>query len=123
MSSQDRERGAAAVEFALVLPVLILLLLGIVDYGRLFNAQQTLTYAARSGARVMVLQNSTSAAITAAQNTASDLGSIPSSSFAVSPSTCTAGTQVTFTVNYTFTGTGFFGSFPLQGKGVMLCGG
>jgi hypothetical protein len=30
---------------------------------------------------------------------------------------------ITFTVSYTFTGTGFFGSMPLQGTGVMLCGG
>lgn len=123
MSAQHRERGAAAVEFALVLPALLLLVLGIIDFGRIFSAQQTLTYAARSGARVMVLQNSQSAAITAAQNTASPLGVLPSSSFSVSPTTCTSGTQVTFTVNYTFKGTGFFGTFPLQGKGVMLCGG
>ena len=107
MRPTERERGAAAVEFALVLPVLVLLVLGIIDSGRLFNAQQTLTYAARSGA----------------QNTSSTLGTIPTSSFTVSPSTCSTGTQVTFTVNYTFKGTGFFGSFPLQGKGVMLCGG
>jgi hypothetical protein len=30
---------------------------------------------------------------------------------------------ITFTVNYTFIGTGFFGKFALQGKGAMLCGG
>jgi Flp pilus assembly protein TadG len=123
MDRNDRERGAAAVEMALVLPVLVLLVLGIIDFGRVFNAQQTLTYAARSGARVMVLQNSSSAAITAAQNASSTLGALPSSSFTVSPSTCSTGTQVTFTVSYTFKGTGFFGSMPLQGKGVMLCGG
>ncbi|MDP9884815.1 Flp pilus assembly protein TadG [Sinomonas atrocyanea] len=123
MRAQHPERGAAAVEFALVLPALLLLVLGIIDFGRIFSAQQTLTYAARAGARVMVLQNSQTAAVTAAQNAASPLGQLPSSSFAVSPSTCTSGTQVAFTVNYTFSGTGFFGTFPLQGKGVMLCGG
>lgn len=123
MSAQHRERGAAALEFALVLPVLLLLVMGIIDFGRVFNAQQTLTYAARAGARVMVLQNSTTAAITAAQNASSTLGSIPSSAFSVSPTTCTSGTQVTFTVNYTMKGTGFFGNFSLTGTGVMLCGG
>lgn len=123
MRTKDRERGAAAVEFALVLPVLIALLLGIIDFGGAFSAQQTLTYAARAGARVMVLQNSTSAATSAAQNAASPLGTLPASAFAVSPSACSPGTQVTFTVNYTFTGTGFFPSMPLQGTGVMLCGG
>ncbi|MCH6469348.1 TadE/TadG family type IV pilus assembly protein [Sinomonas terrae] len=123
MQAQHRERGAAAVEFALVLPALLLLVLGVLDFGRIFSAQQTLTYAARAGARVMVLQNSQTAAVTAAQNAASPLAQLPSSSFSVSPTTCTAGAQVTFTVNYTYKGTGFFGTFPLQGKGVMLCGG
>ncbi|WP_136612339.1 TadE/TadG family type IV pilus assembly protein [Sinomonas albida] len=123
MTAQHRERGAAAVEFALVLPVLVVLVMGIIDFGRVFNAQQTLTFAARAGARVMVLQNSQSAAVTAAQNASATLGSLPSSAFSVSPTTCTAGTQVTFTVNYTMKGTGFFGNFPLTGTGVMLCGG
>src|SRR5579859_3625853 len=86
MPPQHRERGAAAVEFALVLPVLLVLVMGIIDFGRVFSAQQTLTYAARSGARVMVLQNSTTAAITAAQNAASPLGQIATSAFSVSPS-------------------------------------
>lgn len=123
MSPQHRERGAAAVEFALILPVLLALVLGIIDFGRVFNAQQTLTYAARAGARVMVLQNNPTAAITAAQTAASPLGQIASSAFSVSPSTCSTGTQVTFTVNYTVPTTGFFGSFPISAKGVMLCGG
>lgn len=132
MHTSDNERGAVAVEFALVLPALLLLVLGIIDFGRVFDAQQTLTFAARSGARVMVLQNSTSSAIAAAQNASSTLGALPPSAFSVSPSACPAAGQtpvdttpptVTFTVNYTFSGTGFFGSIPLQGKGVMLCGG
>jgi Flp pilus assembly protein TadG len=45
------ERGAAAVEFALVLPVLLLVIFGIIDFGRMLNAQITLTEAAREGAR------------------------------------------------------------------------
>jgi hypothetical protein len=45
------DEGAAAVEFALLLPILLLLVFGIVDFGRLLNAQITLTEAAREGAR------------------------------------------------------------------------
>ena len=52
---RDRERGATAVEFALLLPVLLLLLFGIVDFGRALNAQITLTQAAREGARLAAL--------------------------------------------------------------------
>jgi hypothetical protein len=50
-----RDRGAAAVEFALLLPLLLLLLFGIIDFGRALNAQITLTQAAREGARLEAL--------------------------------------------------------------------
>lgn len=46
-----RDRGAAAVEMALVLPLLMLVICGIIDFGRMFNAQITLTQASREGAR------------------------------------------------------------------------
>jgi Flp pilus assembly protein TadG len=46
-----RRRGAALVEFALVLPVLLLTLLGILELGRVLQVQQVLTNAAREGAR------------------------------------------------------------------------
>jgi Flp pilus assembly protein TadG len=48
----DADHGAAAVELALVLPILILLIGGIIDFGLAFNAQISLTHAAREGARV-----------------------------------------------------------------------
>jgi len=50
-----RDRGAAAVEFALLLPMLLLLVFGIIDFGRALNAQITLTQAAREGARLEAL--------------------------------------------------------------------
>jgi Flp pilus assembly protein TadG len=50
-----RDRGSVAVEFALVLPVLLLILFGIVDFGRALNAQIELTGAAREGARLAAL--------------------------------------------------------------------
>jgi Flp pilus assembly protein TadG len=48
----DSERGAAAVEFALVLPLLLMLVFGMIDYGRAYNEQITLTQLAREGARL-----------------------------------------------------------------------
>lgn len=56
--SDASDRGAAAVEFALVLPVLLLMLFGIIDFGRLYNAQITLTQASREGARLAALGTS-----------------------------------------------------------------
>jgi hypothetical protein len=46
-----RDRGAAAVEFALVVPVLLIVVFGIIDFGRMLNAQLQVTEAAREGAR------------------------------------------------------------------------
>jgi Flp pilus assembly protein TadG len=51
----NRESGAAAVELALVLPMLLMLIFGIVDFGRAYNAKISLTQAAREGARAWSL--------------------------------------------------------------------
>ena len=48
-------KGQAVVEFALVVPLFITLLLGIVDIGFLYNHQLVLTNAAREGARLATL--------------------------------------------------------------------
>ncbi|NOZ40505.1 MAG: pilus assembly protein [Planctomycetes bacterium] len=52
-------RGAATVEFAIVAPVFILFVLGIVEYGRAMMVQQLLTNATREGARRAVVQGVT----------------------------------------------------------------
>jgi Flp pilus assembly protein TadG len=49
-TSRNR-RGAAAIEFAMVLPVLIALLFGIIEYGWIFFQQSNILAAAREGAR------------------------------------------------------------------------
>jgi hypothetical protein len=46
-----RDRGAAAVEAALTIPLLLLLVFGIIDFGRMLNAQISVAAAAREGAR------------------------------------------------------------------------
>jgi Flp pilus assembly protein TadG len=54
---REDSRGQALVEFALVVPILMLLLLGIVDFARAWNVYEVLTDAAREGARVIVVDN------------------------------------------------------------------
>ncbi|WP_139981994.1 TadE/TadG family type IV pilus assembly protein [Nocardioides litoris] len=48
---RDRDRGAAALEFALVVPFLLLLLLGIISYGMMLSFRQSMSQAATEGAR------------------------------------------------------------------------
>jgi Flp pilus assembly protein TadG len=67
---RHRERGAAAVEMALILPLLILLVGGIVDLGRLFWVEVQITNAAREGARAGVVQGDVVARANAAGSTA-----------------------------------------------------
>lgn len=45
------DRGATLVEFALLVPVLVMLLFGLVEFGVAYDRQQALTGAAREGAR------------------------------------------------------------------------
>ena len=45
------QRGAAAVEFALVMPLLLLLVFGIIDFGLMINEKTVVANAAREGAR------------------------------------------------------------------------
>lgn len=54
-SGRSRERGAALVELALSLPLLLVLIAGIVDFALLFQRYEVLANAVREGARVAVL--------------------------------------------------------------------
>lgn len=62
MTGPDRSgqrRGVAAVEMAIVLPILLLALVGIIEFGRAVMVQQIITNAAREGARRGVSSQST----------------------------------------------------------------
>lgn len=117
------EDGSVAVEMALVLPVLVLLLGGIVDFGFAFNAQISLTQAAREGVRVEAIERD-SAAATAAAEAAFVAPAVSSGSASVT-SACPAsgGGQARLTISATYTG--FFLPFnpALEGQAVMRCGG
>src|SRR5439155_4823448 len=51
------ERGAAIIETALTLPLLLLVAVGIFELGRAYQTWEVLTNAAREGARVAILPN------------------------------------------------------------------
>ncbi|SDP37601.1 TadE-like protein [Arthrobacter sp. ok909] len=125
------ERGAVAVEFALLAPVLILLLFGITEFGRAYNVQISLSNAAREGARVMAISNDPAAARSAVRGALGTLLPVLSddkivftASTPAGAKTCSAGAQMSVTVAYTLsTLTGIAGPFSMQGQGAMLCGG
>ena len=51
----SKQRGSELLEYALVLPVLMVLVLGIMDFGLIFFSYETLESAVREGARVGVI--------------------------------------------------------------------
>ena len=117
------ERGAALVEAALILPLLLLLVFGIVAFGRGYNAKVSATHAAREGVRVLAITADPVAAEDAARNAAP---SLDPADLTVTTTDCNPGepTSVTVTYEYTY-------SLPLLGgrtitmeeTGVMRCGG
>jgi hypothetical protein len=61
MPRPGEDQGSAAVEFVLVLPVLLLILFSIVDFGRLLNAKMVLSQAAHEGARAAAITDDSTA--------------------------------------------------------------
>ncbi len=113
-------RGQALVEFALIIPLLVLILMGAFDLGRGIYAYNVVASAAREGARYGILDPNNTAAIqsTAKANTAA----LDQSQITVSKqcSPCTAGNPITVTVRYTFQPvTAFFATFTVTGKSTM----
>lgn len=134
--SKASEHGAVAVEFALLLPILIMLLLGIMEFGRAYNVQMSLTNAARESVRSMAISDNAfpvadkKAAALAAANKAVTFGAtLTATNLEFNPTSCAVAPgatppQITVTVRYTLsTMTGIAGPFTMTGKGTMLCGG
>ena len=128
--ARDRERGTSAVEFALVVPVLLLLVFGIAEFGRAYNTQSVLSGAAREGVRSMALHNSPANAKSATKAAAPSL-SLTDAQITVSPANCAVTglnppVQASVMVSYSMPMlTKLFRTTPiaLTGKGVMLCNG
>lgn len=75
------ERGAAAVEFALIVPVLVMIVFGIVDFGFAINRDTLVNNAAREGARVGALdpdQTAITTAVRQALSSVEPVGTTPS---------------------------------------------
>jgi Flp pilus assembly protein TadG len=119
------DRGAVAVEFALVFPLLILVLFGVIEYGAVYNAQLVITGAAREAAREMAVTGNSGGAVSAAVNAAPGLMPALSGADVAISGACSPGSDVTVTISYDkpFI-TGLFGAtVDLTGVATRRCGG
>ena len=73
---RQRQRGQSIVETALVLPIIVLLLTGAVDFGRVFYHNMVLASAVREGARIASDRTASTTAITSAVTAAAPSGVI-----------------------------------------------
>ena len=128
------ERGSELIEFALVAPILILLLAGIFDFGMMFRSLEVVTNAVREGARVGVLpgyQDPDVQARVDAYLAASGLTGPRTTTVLALPVATPAGTFTarSVLVNYTYQFVvlgpigsrfgGTFGTIPLKARAVM----
>lgn len=77
------DRGAALLEVALTLPLVLLVSISIFEFGRAYQVMQVLTNAAREGARVAILPGQDPAAVQARVNTYVTLAQLPANSVSV----------------------------------------
>lgn len=103
------ERGAALLETAIVLPLLLFVAVGIIEFGRAYQTWQVLTNAAREGARVAVIAGHSDAQVTDAVRSYMQNGALPnhaSASVSINrnvPFGTTSASTVTVTYPFQFT--------------------
>ena len=128
------DRGSVVVEFALVVPVLLLIVFGIIDFGRALNAQIVLTGAAREGVRLAALGYPNAAIQARVASAAPDLSGVTATVVASCPPGAGPSANAQVNVSYTFSfitpigaiagllgGHGLGAPVVLTAQGVMPC--
>ena len=109
--STPRSRGQALVEFAIVLPIFLLVLFGLIEFGYMLYSQMTVSNAAREAARAAVVDPDACTIPQLADATARGAATGLTSAFisvnvpvpnGASCATAPQGTPVSVTVNYTY---------------------
>ncbi len=101
------QRGAVIIEFALLLPLFLLLLMGMIEFGLLFYNKQVVTNSSREGARAGIAHISENEIIAVVESYCTNrlitFASVPSVSTAVDGELGAFGTPLTVTVSYDYT--------------------
>ena len=122
-----RERGAAAVELALVAPLLMALVFGIISFGTAYNTKISLTSGVREGARLLALGDTDASAVQRVKDAAPRLNPALATSDITIVENCPPGSttgkakvQATYKLPYNY----IFkkGTWTIQVEGVMRCG-
>ena len=126
-----KERGAAAVEFALVALLFVTMIMGAIDFGHAWGVQANLSQATRDAAREMAIQDNETRAETRFYTSFRPIGASETQAATATVSFTRTGTPGDEGCRDTAVGTyvsptltGFFSeSFTLKARGVMRCGG
>jgi Flp pilus assembly protein TadG len=121
------EAGTALIEFALVLPILLVLAMGMIDFGRAFHLKGLLDQAAREGARIAVVTTPDLDLVTARVNSVLGSGGASPGTIAVVGPDPAQMVTVTVTSTFTFITPGVFaligaspgGDISMTGQCVM----
>jgi hypothetical protein len=122
MSRPRGDQGSAAVEFVLVLPVLLLMLFAIIDFGRLLNAKIVLSQAAHEGARAAALVDEAEAQTIINKIVGPMSGGLDEPAIDACDPTPAPGTDATVTLTYHFdyvTPLAVFGGFGAEGGSTL----
>ena len=114
--SRRGQLGQSLAEFAMVAPIFLIIVFGIVDFSLGLKAWLTVTNASREGARVLVLGQTCTQVTTASKDVAKGLAGV---NVAITPSDCqgAAGDPMTVSVSYTYNAVTPLGRFVTRLSG------
>jgi len=130
VDANSRERGAAAVEMALLLPLLMVLVFGIIDFTRILGGLTAAQQGAREGARLAALAPNydwSTVVKPRAEAASKNPFASPATTATLATAACDSASKpdtVQVNVSFMFNGILFYGSgHTFTGEAVMRCGG
>jgi Flp pilus assembly protein TadG len=125
--TRNPQAGVALIESAFILPLLLVLCMGMLDFGRAFHMKSVLDQAAREGARIAVVTSPDPDLVTDKVNEVLASSGVAASSVQVTGPDAARMVTVTVTATFTFVTPGVFAlvhgdygnTIPMSGQTVM----